>query len=675
MSNHPHIATFVHECEDLLMQLEDATLGLGNGDPEILHLTFRIFHTIKGSAAMVGLTQMSGFTHHVESVLDLARNGIVDVTPALVNAVLAAKDHIAVLLMAAIGEPADDADAGAAILAQLAELAGAAHAPEPVIAEAQEPIRRVVLAVRARPGVEVARASVAAVVEELTALGTCELADAADGWSIACVTRAPIDAVLDRFIFLETEAEVSHTTEPVWSDPDAGFVLFDDLEMTEQVDARAPIEVTPAPATPAPAKAAPVASAKPAPVASPKPAAAPAKAVSAAATKPDATVRVSFSKLDRLVDLVSELVISRSRLAEVAQRLRDPELDGAVEEIERLAGELRDGVLGTRMMPIAATFSRFKRLVHDLSTQLDKQVVLTTDGEDTELDKHMLDQLGDPLMHLVRNAVDHGIEPRDARAASGKPAFATVRLAAAHTGEFVAITITDDGRGLDVDAIRAKGIERGLIRDDAHLAPAELFRLIFEPGFSTARQISDVSGRGVGMDVVKRQVEALRGTIAITSERGVGTTITLRLPVTLAIIDGLVVQAAGERYIVPLSSVTETIELPRGDRERYNGRCAVVVRDELVPYVSLRDTFGATDLPPRNEKVVIIQDGDDRIGIVVDRVLGNHQTVIQSLGRLYRGVNVTAGATIMGDGRIALILDVAGVRRLLHPAGATIAHA
>jgi two-component system chemotaxis sensor kinase CheA len=390
---------------------------------------------------------------------------------------------------------------------------------------------------------------------------------------------------------------------------------------------------------------------------------APSPAAAATAVRAEGTVRVAFSKLDRLVDLVSELVISRSRLAQVAARVRDAELDGAVEEFERLVVELRDGVLGTRMMPIGSIFSRFKRLVHDLAHQLDKEVVLVTEGAETELDKHMIDQLGDPLMHLIRNAIDHGVEIRPARIAAGKTPGATVRLAAVHAGEHVVITITDDGRGLDLEAIRAKGVERGLLTAGQAVTPAELQRLIFEPGFSTARHVSDVSGRGVGMDVVKRQVEALRGAIAITSEPGRGATISLRLPLTLAIIDGLVVQAGDERFIVPLAAVTETVELPEGDRARHNQRQAVVVRGELVPYLSLRDTFGDTGPPPANEKVVIIQEGDDRIGLVVDRVLGNHQTVIQSLGRMYRGLDVTAGATIMGDGRVALILDLGGMRR------------
>lgn len=382
------------------------------------------------------------------------------------------------------------------------------------------------------------------------------------------------------------------------------------------------------------------------------------------ASSKDSSVRVPSERLDRLVNLVGELVMNQSRLSQVAAVANVPNLAGPVEELERLVDELRDNVLGIRMMPIGATFSRFKRLVHDLSAELGKEIDLVTEGEETELDKTVLDQLGDPLVHLIRNSIDHGIELPETRVGAGKARRGIIRLAAAHVGSNVIITITDDGRGIDQEAIRAKAVEKGLIAAEAKLSEREMYELIFRPGFSTARQVSNVSGRGVGMDVVKRQFEALRGQVAMSSEGGNGTTITLTLPLTLAIIDGLLVEIGRDQFIVPMSVVTENVELQRAERGRNNGRNVIAVRGELVPYVRLREAFAICGSELDTEKIVIARHGDDRVGLVVDRVVGSHQTVIQPLGRFFRKIDLVSGATIMGDGRVALILDLSGLIRM-----------
>jgi two-component system chemotaxis sensor kinase CheA len=353
--------------------------------------------------------------------------------------------------------------------------------------------------------------------------------------------------------------------------------------------------------------------------------------------------------------------MNQSRLSQVAASASLPILTGSVEDLERLVAELRDNVLGIRMMPIGATFSRFKRLVHDLSAELGKEIDLVTEGEDTELDKTVLDQLGDPLVHLIRNSIDHGIESPEARVATGKARRGIIRLAAAHVGSNVIITITDDGRGIDAEAIRAKAVEKGLIAADAKLSEREMYELIFRPGFSTAKKISNVSGRGVGMDVVKRQFEALRGQVSMSSKAGAGTIITLKLPLTLAIIDGLLVEIGRDQFIIPMSVVTENVELPQTERSRNNGRNVIAVRGELVPYIRLREAFAMSGAELELEKIVIARHGDDRVGLVVDRVVGSHQTVIQPLGKFYRNIDLVSGATIMGDGRVALILDLAGL--------------
>jgi len=300
-------------------------------------------------------------------------------------------------------------------------------------------------------------------------------------------------------------------------------------------------------------------------------------------------------------------------------------------------------------------------LVHDLSIELGKEIDLVTEGAETELDKTVLDQLGDPLVHLIRNCLDHGIELATTREKCGKSRRGTIRLAAAHTGSNVVVTIQDDGKGLDAEAIRATAIEKKLIAADATLTEKEIYSLIFLPGFSTAKRITSVSGRGVGLDVVKRQIDALRGSVVIVSELGKGTTISLTLPLTLAIIEGLLVEIGHDQFIVPMSSVTENVELHRAERSKNNGRNVIAVRGELIPYLRLRELFGEAEGELDVEKIVIMQHQDQRVGIVVDRVLGNHQTVIQSLGRFYRNIEIVSGATIMGDGRVALIFDLAGL--------------
>ncbi|MFO1475280.1 MAG: chemotaxis protein CheA [Verrucomicrobiota bacterium] len=392
---------------------------------------------------------------------------------------------------------------------------------------------------------------------------------------------------------------------------------------------------------------------------------APAAPATAARVRPakDSTVRVPSERLDRLVMLVGEMVMNQSRLTQVTAAVNDSHLTAPVEELERLVCELRDNVLGIRMMPIGTTFNHFKRLVHDLAAELHKEIDLVTEGGDTELDKTVLDQLGDPLVHLIRNSVDHGLEPADARQHAGKPRRGRIRLAAVHTGSNVIVTIQDDGRGLDAAAIRAKAIEKKLVAPDANLSRDEIFNLILLPGFSTAAKVTSVSGRGVGMDVVKRQMDALRGSLQISSEPGRGTTVSLTLPLTLAIIDGLLVQIGPDRFIIPMSAVAENVELPRRERIGHHRRNLIAVRGEQIPYIRLREDFEIDGPEPDNEKIVIALHNHERVGIVVDHVLGSHQTVIQSLGRFYKNIGVVSGATIMGDGRVALILDVLGLIR------------
>jgi two-component system chemotaxis sensor kinase CheA len=659
------VQTFLTEAEDLLLRIEEIALELEGGGTaiDLINPLFRAFHTLKGSGAMFGFDTVAGFTHHVETALDQVREGRVPLSKELIGLILRSKDHIKALLDAAQNNQTAPAAAGADIVAALNALlpsvdsgrpagspggwAGAVMPPESGTQSSQETYQ---IHFRPSPNLMVSGTNPIALLNELRRLGDCRITADVSGvppleqlqadqcyfaWDVTLVTSQGLNPIKDVFMFVE----------------DGGELKIEAAKVSAADPARHGSSAT-SPSVPASAAMeTPVFQAA---------AASPFRKFSAK----DSSVRVPSERLDRLVNLVGELVMNQSRLSQVSAAASVPDLAAPVEELERLVDELRDNVLGIRMMPIGATFSRFKRLVHDLSAELGKEIDLVTEGEDTELDKTVLDQLGDPLVHLIRNSIDHGVESPEARAGAGKARRGIIRLAAAHVGSNVIITITDDGRGIDAEAIRAKAVEKGLLADTARLSEREMYELIFRPGFSTAKKITNVSGRGVGMDVVKRQFEALRGQVALSSQAGAGTTITLTLPLTLAIIDGLLVEIGCDQFIIPMSVVTENVELPRSERGRNNGRNVIAVRGELVPYVRLREAFAMAGAELEVEKIVIARHGHDRVGLVVDRVVGSHQTVIQPLGRFYRNIDLVSGATIMGDGRVALILDLAGLVRL-----------
>ncbi|MEL0253966.1 MAG: chemotaxis protein CheA, partial [Novosphingobium sp.] len=328
------------------------------------------------------------------------------------------------------------------------------------------------------------------------------------------------------------------------------------------------------------------------------------------------------------------------------------------EEVERLANELRDTMMVLRMVPIASLFGRFRRLVHDLARETGKSIELETDGESTEIDKTVSERLADPIVHLIRNSCDHGLETEEERLAAGKPATGRLKLSAQQAGGEVLITIEDDGRGISRERVRAKAEANGLIQPGQVLSDSELLQLIFQPGFSTAAQITNLSGRGVGMDVVKRTIEGLRGHIDMASEPGKGSVITLRIPLTLAIIDGLLVRVGDGKYVIPLAAVEECLELSLEEDIRSRGRSMIQLRERLVPFLRLRELFATGTRPDPYQKIVVIATGGERVGLVVDQIIGSHQTVIKSMSSLHRSIPSFSGATILGDGGVALILDV-----------------
>lgn len=382
------------------------------------------------------------------------------------------------------------------------------------------------------------------------------------------------------------------------------------------------------------------------------------------------SIRVSSGKLDKLVNLIGELVTVQERLSQVSSMVREGprekayellqkfNLNGISEEVSRLTNGLRDNALSIRMLPIETTFSKFKRLIHDLSVNLGKEIEMTMSGGETEIDKTVIDKLDEPLMHVIRNSADHGIESPEQREAKGKPRKGTIRLSAEQAGGNVVIHVKDDGSGLNRDAILAKAIEKKLVAPGVELSDKEVYNLIFLPGFSTAAQVTNVSGRGVGMDVVKKTVEDLRGTLEISSIPGQGSQVDITLPLTLAIIDGLLVTIADQHFILPLSRVEECIELPRETHDTFTEKNLIHVRGGMVPFIPLRERFSIGGKRPPIEQVVICNIHESRIGLLVDSVIGEHKTVIKPLGKIYRNAHESSGATILGDGSIALILDI-----------------
>jgi two-component system chemotaxis sensor kinase CheA len=675
---------FLEEAREILVELESALLALNENpnDTELMGRAFRALHTIKGSGSMFGFDELAGFSHNLENAFDEVRNGRLKVTAELINLSLAALDQIKAMLEAASGRGAADSGVSAEILAKLRRLTGKSdtrHAAEAASSSpssfpsssplAESPAAAVGAArdwqIRFSPGSDLLRTGTnpLLLLRELKQMGSLRTKASMAAippigeldpercylrWEMVLTTSAAREAISDVFIFVADSCEL--TIEPVIervTEP----VIERGAEPALEITAGAKREITVAPA----AGQASIPDAVAAKPAEKKP---PPWGRRASDTPDNASsIRVPAAKLDQFVDLVGELVTMQARLGEIAARHEDAEVATVSEEIERLTTALRESSISIRMLPIRATFERFRRLVHDLARDLHKEVELTMEGADTELDKSVIDELNDPLMHLIRNSMDHGIEPADRRLAAGKRPSATIHLSAQHSGASVLIRVADDGGGINAEAVRARAIEKGLAAADAQLSENEIFNFILAPGFSTAKQITDVSGRGVGMDVVRRKVEGLRGTIDITSKAGGGTTVTLRLPLTLAIIDGLLVRVGEAYFVLPLATTLECIELTRQDIEKANGKHVAYVRGEIIPYIRLREYFDIKTKQPEREQILVAETEDGHYGFVVDQVLGDHQTVIKNLGRFYRHVELISGATILGNGSVALILD------------------
>lgn len=659
--------TFILEARDLLQTLEETLLEL-EGDPTngpLIDAAFRALHTLKGSGDMFGFGALAAFIHHFEDAFDQVREGKAKVSPALIAVALDSRDHLAALLdLGADAEPTPTlADAGAVLLTRLGALNGKDLGQGASVQAAETPAKAVPVGAAkvfhiqfsAEPGALKTGFRPDLLWVELAELGTLEVTTFAD--RVPPIEQLdPSECYLHWAMVLKTDADRA-AIEDV-------FIFYIDAAIQIEEQAAEALEMAPAQSGPdqVSAQSAPQTTDQIAPNHGPKTPkiAAPSPSEEMVQTpKKSDTVRVQADRLDDLMDQLGELVIAQARLKSIADDLNEPRLDATVEEIDALVTGLRDTTLSIRMLPVSMVFGKFRRVVRDLSVELDKPANLVTEGEDTEVDKNIIDSLTEPLVHMIRNALDHGVESVAARRAAGKPDAATVRLSARQSGGEVLISISDDGGGLNTDAIRARAVERGLISEDQLMNEDALNQLIFEPGFSTAQALSAVSGRGVGMDAVRRVVvDSLRGAIDVSSKAGQGTTITLRLPLTLAIIDGLLVDIDGDPFVLPLSSVEECVDLPISETGSEKGRSILHIRDKLVPYLKMDVLFGYPAVERPGRRVAIVNAEGKRIGLVVDDVLGQLQTVIKPLSLYHQTVEELAGSTILGDGSVALIIDV-----------------
>lgn len=679
---------YKEEANEQLSELETSLLELEEtpDDGELIGKVFRAMHTIKGSGAMFGFDDIAGFTHEIETVYDKVRDGKVPVTKELINLTLKAKDRIKSMLDETPPGEAPIGLTSTEIVAAFKKLASGEDVfTTPVTTTSSERAsssytagENITYRVRFKPSPDIflTGTNPLLLLGEIRSLGECKIIAQVDDippldemnpeycyvyWDIVLTTSQGINAIKDVFIFIEDSCEVTINiidSEKVFAMEEdykkvgeilveKGDIKKEDLQkvLTEKkylgeilVDKGlvAPDKVESALIEQEHIR----------------------KVRDKAKEETQSSIKVPAERLDILVNLVGELVTVQARLTQTASLFNKVELNALAEEVERLTGELRDNTLNMRMLPIGTTFGRFKRLVRDLSGELGKEIEMTTEGAETELDKTVIEKLNDPLVHLIRNSIDHGIELPHVRESSGKPGTGAIHLSAVHSGGNVIIKIQDDGKGLDKEAILAKAVEKGLIAHNAELNEKEIFSFIFHPGFSTAREVTNVSGRGVGMDVVKKAIEVLRGSIDIASVRGKGTTVTITLPLTLAIVEGLLVAIDRNHFVIPLSIVEECVELTREDVRKTHGKNIAYIRGELIPYIRLRNEFNIPGERPPIEQIVVTGRNGERIGFVVDTVIGEHQTVIKNLGKFYRNVEGISGATILGDGTVALIVDV-----------------
>ena len=680
------LQTFIAESQELLLLMEDALLQIEQApdDTDTINALFRVAHTIKGSAGLFGLTPIVAFTHVAESVLDRVRGNELRVDESLSALFLEVRDHLCTLieLLASHGDlhgmTAEHEQQGAALVERLNRYLDNRHESQPAPMPIEPPqsacAARWHLSLRLCPDalrngmdpLSLLRylnsfgkiSAVVCITEGLPDIAAMDPETCYLGFELGFVSDAGQATIEGAFDFVREGSQIC--VLPCDGDLTGLRALIGRLEAEPDAMVEAFIacgSVTREQWLAGSSSGAPTTVA--APPVMPDLAARDDVTKNRGAKEPRSAegnlIRVDAGKLDQLINLVGELIIAGAGANLGAIQSGIGELIEATSSLSRLVEEVRDCALTLRMVQIGGTFNRFQRVVRDVSKELGKDIALQVLGAETELDKTVVERIGDPLTHLVRNAMDHGIEASHLRRERGKPEQGTVRLNAYHEANSIVIEVSDDGGGLNKQRILAKAIERGLVAEGQPLADGEILNLIFEPGFSTADQVSNLSGRGVGMDVVKRNIVALRGSVSLESEEGVGTTVRIRLPLTLAIIDGFLIGVGNASYVVPLDLVEECIELSSDD---YGNQEFLDLRGAVLPVLRLREMFAIDGANPGRENVVVVHYAGMRVGLVVDQLLGEFQTVIKPLGKIFGTAHGLGGFTILGNGAVALILDI-----------------
>lgn len=662
---------FIEEATELIEKMEDALLKLEQApdDENLIQLVFRVMHTLKGNSSMFGFEQIEKFTHNLENIYDMVRNQQLELSEEIINTTLACVDHLKNMLEESNYEDSDFMTTHNGLMAKILYIANpeanamsnaGASMPEQAKAEKAATEDHATYYILFDPNESIFSngTNPLYLLDELSELGQIKAYAHFNRlpefeayntdlcytyWEIFLSTDKEMDEINEVFIFVESDCKLDiQKISDVNILHNSKFIEEIERIISTQKDIGIANALQLASRSTSLVKHAKAEVVK--------------KERINTRDKNASSIRVSSDKLDNLMNLVSELVITQARLSLFDSQHDIHGLTPIVESVQKLSRQLRDLAFGIVLIPIENLITRFQRLVRDLSVELHKDVEFIAEGTDTELDKTIIDNLADPLMHILRNSLDHGIEDTDQRIARGKPAKGTVKFKAYYSGASVIIQISDDGKGMDPEAIREKAIQKGIITPERKLTKKEIFDLIFLPGFSTATKVTDISGRGVGMDVVRKKISNIQGEVDVDSELGKGTTISIKLPLTLSIIDGLLVNINKTSYVIPLAAIKKIYAIDK-DLIYKSFNNLITLDGEQIPFFSLRKEF---DLPPSDEQleqIVLVNFEDNYVGLVVDYVEGEYQAVLKPLGRHYKNNDIFSGATILGNGTVALVMD------------------
>lgn len=698
---------FKEEGYELLQSMEDSLLYIREHgfDEEAVGSIFRAVHTIKGSSSMFDVSFIVEFAHTLENLLDKIREKKIAINDRILGLLLESKDHIGELIHIAVdgdGNPSQETLAKTdALLEQVTDCltgkqSGVAldeKSPEATKEPAEKSIKneREIELTEGAQSWHISLRFAEDILEEgmdpisfisyLSEIGeiyrietlTDEIPTIDRLNSIQCYMGVELDILTDAskerleevFEFIEVGSKIHVFTH---NDEEAVLRWIKDLkgedeEALLEILAKGRVKTKQSKAAPKGEKKKESVEKSTVTEKETEPRVEKARGIKPAVTKisTSQSLRVDAEKIDNLINLIGEMVIANANVIQKATEQQNSDLIESVSVMSRMVEEIRESAMQVRMMQIGDTFNKFKRIVHDTSLEVGKETLLEIRGGDTELDKTVIEKIGDPLIHIVRNCIDHGIEKPEIRKERGKPGTGTIKMCAYHKAGSIEIIIRDDGGGIDTEKVLAGAIEKGLAKEDDHLSQKEIYGLLFEPGFSTAKEITSISGRGVGMDVVKKNIESLRGTIEVSSEVGKGSSFTIRLPLTLAIIDGFLFKTAQTSYVIPLEMVEECIELTHKERDELQGNGFINLRGTILPLIDLGEFFKEERKSENRENIIVVKFGDEKIGLIVDDLKGEFQTVIKPLGKLFRKLKGIGGATILGSGEVALILDVSNL--------------